>query len=111
MLDFGSGGGLGGLTLLIGLKNNVWSGLVDVFEHVLPKTTGLNHSMLGSYLIYIDPAPYLEYTRAYSRAYWHVKKRVKIEKSTSEGGRAKNAIFLENPHRAGFNYCSTTPGV
>jgi len=38
---------------------------VDVFERVLPKTTAPNHSMLGSYLIYIDSAPYLEYTRAY----------------------------------------------
>ena len=56
------------------IKNDFWSGLVDVFERILPKTSAPNHSMLGSYPIYIDPAPYLEYTRAYSRAYWHVKK-------------------------------------
>ena len=72
------------------------SGLVDVFERVLPKTTAPNHSMLGSYPIYIDPAPYLEYTCAYERAYWHVKKRVKIEKSNFEGG--KKYHFSENPH-------------
>jgi hypothetical protein len=69
---------------------------VGVFERVLLETTVLNHSMLGPYPIYIDPAPYLECTRAYSRAYWHVKKRVKIEKSNFEG--SKNTIFSENPH-------------
>jgi hypothetical protein len=69
---------------------------VDVFERVLPKTSAPNHSMLGSYPIYIDPAPYLEYICAYERAYWHVKKRVKIEKSNFEG--SKNTIFSEKPH-------------
>ena len=69
---------------------------MDVFERVLPNTTAPNHSMLGLYPIYIDPAPYLEYTCAYERAYWHVKKRVKIEKWNFED--SKNTIFPEKPH-------------
>jgi hypothetical protein len=34
---------------------------VGAFKRVLLEITAPNHSMLGSYLIYIDPAPYLEY--------------------------------------------------
>ena len=70
---------------------------MGVFEQVLPKTTASNHSMLGSYHIRIDPLPCLEYTRAYARAYWHVKKKFRLEKSNSEG--SKKIHFLkENPH-------------
>ena len=86
----------GQLTLVGGFQNDFWSGLVDVLQRVLPKTTAPNHSMLRWYPIFIDPRPYLEYTRAYARAYWHVKKRVKIEKSTFEG--SKKYHFSENPH-------------
>ena len=82
---------------------------MDVFERVLPKTTAPNHNMLGSYPIYIDPAPYLEYTCAYERAYWHVKKRVKIEKSNFEG--SKKYYFFRKATWAGFNDCSAAPGV
>ena len=67
--------------------------MVDVFERVLPITTAPNHSMLGSYLICIDHTSYLEYTRAY----WHVKKRVKIEKSYIERSKT-NTIFAENSY-------------
>jgi hypothetical protein len=73
------------LTLVVGLFFVFLSRLVGVFEQVLPKTTVPNHSMLGSYPIRIDPASYLEYTRAYTCAYWHVKKRVRIEKSEVRG--------------------------
>ena len=59
--------------------------------------------------MYIDPASYLEYTCAYVRAYWHVKKRVKIEKSYFEG--SKKYHFLRKPIWAGFSDCSATPGV
>ena len=82
---------------------------MDVFERVLPKTTVRNHSMSGSYPIHIDHAPYLEYTRAYARAYWHVKKRVKIEKSNVES--TKKYQILRKPIWAGFNDCSAITGV
>ena len=73
------------LTIVVGLFFVFLSRLVGVFEQVLPKTTVPNHSMLGSYPMRIDPASYLEYTRAYTCAYWHVKKRVRIEKSEVRG--------------------------
>ena len=82
---------------------------MDVFERVLPKITAPNHSMLGSYPIHIDPAPYLEYTRAYSRAYWHVKKRVRMEKSNIEG--SKKYHFCRKPIWAGLNDCPTILGA
>ena len=82
---------------------------MDVFERVLPKTTAPNHSMLGLYPIYIDPAPYLEYTCAYKRVYWHVKKRVKIEKSNFED--SKEYYFSRKATWAGFNDCPAAPGV
>ena len=60
------------LTLVVGLFFVFLSRLVGVFEQVLPKTTVPNHSMLGTYPIRVGPVPCLEYTRAYTRAFWYV---------------------------------------
>ena len=84
---------------------------MDEFERVLPEITAPNHSMLGSYPIYTDPASYLEYTRAYSRAYWHAEKRLKIEKNELRASRVAKMPFFRKPTWAGLNDCSTILGV
>ena len=72
MFDFGSGGGLPGLTLLQGLENEILSELVCEIERVLLKTNLITHSILGSYTMSYDTLLYFEYTREFSCAYSHV---------------------------------------